>query len=174
MTRTRDGGERRFWWRLAAATGLYLAFDGLADIAIGIAPMRFASTEWRFGAVGLVANRAGTLAFAILLLGGAGLRLGSRAWCRVLAVVTVLMAIAVAATIPLFLLDAIQLWPGVSSAARRPMAFASVRALVLLVLLVGYCGWFAFTLLRASRGSGAIAPTDMVMVGGGPGGEGKT
>jgi hypothetical protein len=137
-------------WALYPVAFLLVAGPSL-DLAASIWPLSPTTVVWRFAATGLLSK-----ALLVPILGSlaamvAALVLEHRQILRVVAYSTAGLAILMIGTIPLFVLDAIQLRSGIAAEAMLPYDAAALRALVNLVLAGAALGGLGISGLKASR-----------------------
>lgn len=155
---------------LYAAAALVLV-DQASEFITGLAPYRWSSVEWRFGAFGLLVGRTTSLIlFDALFVIAAGARGDWRA-LRVMAVLHAGLAAAVLAGLALFGLDFLEFKHQVPPQMLPSVYYATGRAAVISVLVALYGIVAAVGLFRATRPRGG-RPNDaggVVLVTGGHG-----
>ena len=137
-------------------------------------PLRLGDERWRFGAAGLLFNNASLLPLAGLTLAAyASLRLEHRLVARLVAVLLVLLGLGLLVTLPLFVLDFLQLRPDVNPQMARSVDLTSMKAILTGVLFciaafaVGLATWRSGTAL-ALRARDAAARRSSLVVGAAP------
>jgi len=152
-----------------AAGILYVAavvviLDQLAILAASVYPVTVDSVNWRFGAVGLAAGRATPFLLADLLLLAGGMLAGHRVFLRFLAGLHVLVAVLLAGTLGLFVLDALEIRQRIPLDARRQALASAVRAAVALAAVILYCLIVAVRVIRATPPRPALRSADRRLV----------
>lgn len=132
---------------LAAAVVL---LDQTAILAASVYPVAAGSVNWRFGAVGLAAGRATPFLLADLLLLAAGMLAGHRVFLRVLAGFHILVAVLLAGTLGLFVLDTMEIRVLLPLDARRQAIASATRAFIALLVMAIYCLVVAIRVIRAT------------------------
>lgn len=145
------------------ATAFLILFDQFAELAASLYPFKPDTVQWRFAAYGLAVGRTTTLllADALVVLAALGLRQGRVV--RVWGILHLVFLVPLLAGLVGFGLDALEVRRDLRADAKSPVELASVRAVVVALLAVGYCVWAGVAALRATRagaspGEGAGEP----------------
>ena len=95
------------------------------------APYQLGNTQWRFGAVGLFVNSfAFSPLLGVTLAIFTALQLGHLRTSRVLSILAIVAGVGVLLSLPLFLLDFLQVRAGVAEQAKRAFTITSVKATI--------------------------------------------
>jgi uncharacterized membrane protein len=131
----------------AYLVGFLLFFIPLFDASLSLAPWHLASSQWRFGAFGLLSNALMLPAAGALIAVATGVVAGHPRVLRVLAVLAWLFVVVLLASTVLFSLDALQSRRLIRPEMQLSYYVASATAFAKLVL-----GMLAFVFLaRGSR-----------------------
>lgn len=149
---------------LLYVTGALLFLDQGIDLISTLlsAPVALGNAQWRFGAFGLFVTRGSVLIVADVMLWSAAVVLEHRRVLRALAVVHLVLAVALAAGLGLFGLDAVELRRQVPSGSGRRYDSAALRAATISLLGVvllawsGVRGWVASSPGSGGRRSSAV------------------
>lgn len=133
------------------AAGILLLLDQAADLSATILarPVELGAASWRFGLFGLMASRASALVVGDVMLFTAAVALGWRTTLRGLGALHILLAVAVAAGLLFFLLDAVQVRATVPAESARSVSLAAGRAGIvalagcILLVWAGVVAWRA-------------------------------
>jgi hypothetical protein len=109
------------------------------------------SLSWRFGFLGLIYSSLFYLLVALLLAALAAGYLGHRRTLLGLGIVSVVLAVLLAAGLPLFALDTLQLRKTLTAAAFAPYKTAAIKGAALAVLAVPIFFVFSLGALKAWR-----------------------
>jgi hypothetical protein len=140
--------------------GAILIVDQVADL-IGsflAQPVALGSAAWRFGAFGLISSRSSVFFVADAMIFAAALGLEHRRVLRALGFLHVLLAIAVAAGLAVFGLDALEVRRGLRESASGLYNSAAVRVGAVALLggiLMAWAGVVAITTTRSGARRGA-------------------
>ena len=127
--------------------GPLLALASVADPIIRIVPFKPGNLAWRFGAVGLISDGMVGFLFGVICTIGIAAILDDRRTARVLAALTGLGGIVLAAVLAFFLLDALQVRSGVQAQLKPAFDISVAKAAFMIgisspiALLVGIAGW---------------------------------
>ncbi len=155
---------------LYAAAALVLV-DQASEFITGLAPYRWSSVEWRFGAFGLLVGRTTSLVLIdALVIIAAGAR-GDGRVLRFVAVLHVGLAVGLLAGLALFGLDFLEFRRQVPPQMLPSVYYATGRAAGISVLVVVYAVVAAVGLFRATKARAARPNDDggRVLVTGGRG-----
>ena len=95
------------------------------------APYQLGNTQWRFGAVGLFVNSfAFSPLLGVTLAIFTALQLGHLRTSKVLSILAIVAGVGVLLSLPLFLLDFLQVRAGVAEQAKRAFTITSVKATI--------------------------------------------
>lgn len=95
------------------------------------APYQPGNTQWRFGAVGLFVNSfAFSPLLGVTLAIFTALQLGHLRTSKVLSILAIVAGVGVLLSLPLFLLDFLQVRAGVAEQAKRAFTITSVKATI--------------------------------------------
>ena len=133
--------------------GILVIFDQLAILGTSILPLASGTVEWRYGAVGLAAGRLTPLLLGDCLLLVAAVTANHRGAMRVLAVLHLVLALAIAAAVLAFALDAIQVRRMLPLASQRGAMIAAIRAGGALALVIPLTAWISVRLFQLARHS---------------------
>lgn len=138
------------------------------DFATSIVPLRLGDIEWRFASVGLLSGFLLTPLLGLALATGVAQFGGHLRLQRMLAILNLVVTIAFAALLVLFLLDVVQLQGGVQAEAKAAFSSAALKALIKHACFIVSLGFLAWRGLRVSRWSspGARRGPASVIVGG--------
>jgi uncharacterized membrane protein len=148
---------------LYAAAGFVLV-DQASDLAASLYPFQPGQVNWRFAAFGLLTGRLTTLVLldAVLLI--AALGRGDSRFIRFLALLHVPVALFFLVSLPLFALDALELYRAVKAEASRGLLLASARATVMAMTALVFSVCVVVAGLRATRRSASGSRTQAPVV----------
>lgn len=121
----------------------------LVDSLLVAWPLRPGELQWRFGAVGMFSQALLLPVMGVALLLATALSYGRRTPIRIMAVVSGLVALALLAVLPFFLLDFMQMRAQVRAEAKAAFDVATVFAIVkigmfaVVALAMAFAGWKA-------------------------------
>ncbi len=151
---------RYLFFALYAAAALVL-LDQAAELIAGLVPnFNLSSPEFRFAAFGLIISRTTTAVIVDALVILAALGLHHARLLRIWGILHVVVAALLLVGLAFFLLDTVELRNAVNRDAASTFVVAAVRASVMVVLAVGYCGWILVASGRAGRRSPSVDKDD--------------
>jgi hypothetical protein len=136
--------------------GLLIFADQVTDVlALLMAQpaVETGSAQWRFITFGLVTSRITALVLADVMILGAAVLLQHRIMLRVMGFLHLLVAITLAVTLVLFLLDALELRSLMRFDDRQRLVAAASRTFVVTSLAILACAAAGILALRATRSS---------------------
>ena len=133
------------------ASAALVLIDQASEFLTGLAPYRWSSVDWRFGAFGLALGRTTSLVLVDVLVVIAAAARADRRLLRVVAVLHGVLAVTVLVGLALFGLDFLELKRLVSPEKLPAVYYASARAALVAVLLASYSVAVAVGLFRATR-----------------------
>jgi hypothetical protein len=130
----------RFAFAIYVAAGMMVVLPPLRTV-IDLLPLQMGVTSWRFGATGLVINSLLLPTAGMLIMLFAAVALRQNVMRRIAMVLTVLLVTVLVATVPMFILDALQLRAAVNPefvGGFDTVVFAALGALLIsIVALIG-------------------------------------
>jgi hypothetical protein len=145
----------------------FVAVQWIFDLVASTSPLLPRLVAWRVRAMGMTANSLTTPLLALLLLAVLALASEQRVVLRVLAVVTALAALALAAGSGILALDAVQLGRSVPAAQKTQYALSAVFALFKLgfgILSLVTLAWVEFKAARRLGKEAAAATRSTFLV----------
>lgn len=118
---------RQLFAALYLAAGLIL-IDQTAETVAAILPFRAGDPQWRFGAFGLAIGHATAFLVADVLVLTAAVSLGHRRILRGWGILHLPLAVLLAVTTVIFLLDAVELRAAIQPASRPAVTLQAARA----------------------------------------------
>ncbi|MDX2056879.1 MAG: hypothetical protein SFV24_03690 [Gemmatimonadales bacterium] len=143
---------RHLFAALYLAAGLILV-DQTAETVAAILPIRADDPQWRFGAFGLAVGHTTALLVADVLMLTAAVSLDHRRFLRGWGLLHLPIALLLAATTVVFLLDAVQLRAAIQPAARSAVTLQAARASLVGSLVALFCLATAVVSWRSTRAS---------------------
>ena len=130
-----------------------LVFVPLLDVSLAITPMRVADFRWRFGAAGLLANAVIIPQAGVLLLLATAISHGHATFRRILGGLALVAAALWLGTMPLFVLDALQMRPSVRAEMQTSITVATGLAMLKMAINTTVMTVLGLIGIRASRSS---------------------
>jgi hypothetical protein len=121
------------------------------DLVTNVWPVRVGALEWRYGTLGLLSGFTLTPLLGIVLATASAALLDHRVMQRVIGVLNLLGAVALAVVVVLFALDWLQMRASIQPPQRHGMDIGSLKALAKHVLVAVALGWLGIAGLRATR-----------------------
>lgn len=128
-----------------------MAAVAVADMLARTLPLRPGDTTWRIGTVGIISLSVPTLLLALLVALLTAAHLEHRVLLRVLAGLSLAAALVMAAMLPLFGLDLLELRRLVAAEGRPSFDHAMGRAALTITGAAVATGWMAYAGWRAGR-----------------------
>jgi hypothetical protein len=135
----------------AYVVAFIMAAIAAADVLGRLLPTQLGETAWRIGAVGIISLSVPTLLLALLISSLAALYLKHRTFLRVLAVLSLVGAVALLGVLPFFGMDLLEMRELVPAEGRRGFDTAMARAGITVLGAAAAMGWLSYAGWKATR-----------------------
>jgi hypothetical protein len=151
MTEARSARPTRQFQLALYAIGVFILVDQGSQLLVGIVPFHPDRANWRFASFSLATGYLSTFLLADMLLIAAASGLGHRRFLRGWSVLHLIKALALAALIPLFLLDMAEMRAMVQAQFQRTIVATAGRTAASAVLAVIVLAFIGIFLWRTTR-----------------------
>jgi len=142
--------------RALAWPGYFFAFllivFPVGDLVVNVWPPRIGELQWRYGTLGLLSGFWLTPLFGVAFLVACAAALEHRGMFRLLSILSIAVAVLLAALLVLFILDWLQVRTTFPPEGRGFMDVGSLKAIAKHVLVTLLFAWVGVASLRASWG----------------------
>jgi MFS family permease len=135
----------------AYVVAFIMAAIAVADILGRLLPTQMGETAWRIGAVGIITLSVPTLLLALLITSLTAWYLEHRIFLRVVAVLSLVGAVALLGVLPFFAVDLLEMRGLVPAEGRRGFDMAMARAGLTVLGAAAALGWMSYAGWKATR-----------------------